>query len=61
MSSNPRFIEAVSASPEAVWTDERKLCAIIESDQTSPEEKYQALVDLAFLSGVLVRGLPDVA
>ena len=61
MSSNPRFLQVVDASPGAVWTEERRLCAIVESDQTSPEEKYQALVDLAFLSGVFVRGLQDVA
>ena len=61
MSSNPRFLQVVDTSPGAVWTEERRLCAIVESDQTSPEEKYQALVDLAFLSGVFVRGLRDVA
>jgi hypothetical protein len=43
------------------WTEETRLCAIIESPQTSPEDKYQALVDLAYLSGVLVQGLADAA
>jgi hypothetical protein len=43
------------------WTEESRLCGIIESDQTSLEEKYQALVDLAYLSGVLVPGLADAA
>ena len=43
-------------SSEMMWTEEKRLCRIIESGQTSPEEKYQALMDLANISGVLVRG-----
>jgi hypothetical protein len=43
------------------WTEEKRLCRIIESEQTSSDEKYQALMDLAKISGVLVRGLADAA
>jgi hypothetical protein len=37
--------------------DERKehLCSILESEQTTPDEKYQALVSLAYMTGILVR------
>jgi hypothetical protein len=37
--------------------DERKehLCSIVESEQTTPDEKYQALVNLAYMTGILVR------
>jgi CheY-like chemotaxis protein len=37
--------------------DERKehLCSIVESEQTTPDEKYQALVSLAYMTGVLER------
>jgi hypothetical protein len=37
--------------------DERKehLCSITESEQTTPDEKYQALVSLAYMTGILMR------
>jgi hypothetical protein len=37
--------------------DERKEqpCSIVESEQTTPDEKYQALVNLAYMIGILVR------
>jgi hypothetical protein len=37
--------------------DERKehLCSVVESQQTTPDEKYQALVNLAHMTWVLVR------
>ena len=36
--------------------DERKehLCSIMESEQTTPDEKYQALVSLAYMTGIMV-------
>jgi hypothetical protein len=34
---------------------ELRLRTVIESEQTSPEEKFQALIDLAHLTGILVR------
>jgi hypothetical protein len=37
------------------WRDGRELRAILESEQAAPEEKFQAQVDLAYLTGVLVR------
>ena len=44
------------------WTEERSLCAIIESEQSSAEQKYDALIELARLSGVLVGdGLANAA
>jgi hypothetical protein len=63
LNRKPAFLDsrASDASFLAMWTEESRLCAIIESEQTSPEDKYQALVDLAYLSGVLVHGLADAA
>jgi len=39
----------------AKWAEERRLCVIIESEQSSTEEKYEALLELARLSGVLAN------
>jgi hypothetical protein len=44
------------ASFEARWAEERRLCSIIESGQSSADQKYDALIELALLSGVLVSG-----
>lgn len=57
------FLDERPSDPSLVakWTEESRLCAIIESEQTSPEEKYQALLDLASLSGVLIPKLADAA
>ena len=30
-----------------------KLCSIVESEHTTPDEKYEALVNLAYMTGVL--------
>jgi hypothetical protein len=54
-------VRVADASFIALWTEERRLCAIIESEHSSVEQKYQALVDLADLSGVLVGGLANAA
>jgi hypothetical protein len=61
--SRTRFddMRSADASFVARWAEERRLCAIVESEQTSTEEKYQALIDLAYLSGVLADGLADAA
>jgi len=42
--------------------DERKnaLCAIVESEQATPEEKYKPLVALAYLTGVLSSAATEV-
>jgi hypothetical protein len=44
-----------------MWAEERRLCAIVESEETSSEEKYKALIDLAYFSGVFVDGLAEAA
>lgn len=54
-------IRSTDASFVAMWNEEARLCAIIESEQTFTEEKYKALIDLACLSGLLVDGLADAA
>ena len=40
-------VRALDAALRLVDEREQQLCRIIESSQSSPEEKYQALVDLA--------------
>ena len=40
-------VRALDAALKLVDEREQQLCWIIESSQSSPEEKYQALVDLA--------------
>ena len=57
------FVDSRSRDASFVvrWAEENRLCGIIESEKSSPEEKYQALMDLAYLSGVLVHGLADAA
>jgi hypothetical protein len=54
-------MRAADASFVELWAEERRLCAIIESEHSSVEEKYQALLALADLSGVLVSGLANAA
>jgi hypothetical protein len=63
LNEKPEFLDQQAAdSPSSMkWAEESRLCAIIESEQTSPEEKYQALVDLAQLSGLLASRLADAA
>jgi hypothetical protein len=48
-------IRALDAAMELVNERERQLCQVIESSQSSPQEKYQALVDLAYMTAILVR------
>ena len=49
------FCDVRTADPAFVakWKEERRLCGIIESEESSTEEKYEALLELARLSGVL--------
>jgi hypothetical protein len=49
-------VRVADAAFEARWAEERRLCAIIDSAQSSNEQKYDALIELALLSGVLVNG-----
>jgi hypothetical protein len=64
LNSIPEFLDLPAADASLImrWTQESRLCDIIESKQTSPEEKYQALIDLADISGVVLdHGLADAA
>lgn len=51
---------ALDIAQAFVDREEKRLRAIIESDAFSGDEKFQALQDLAYLSGVLVRELADI-
>jgi hypothetical protein len=55
------IVSASDASWEQTRNEERRLCAIVESNNSTEEEKYQALLSLADLTGVLVHQLADVA
>jgi hypothetical protein len=63
-SSKPAFrdVRTSDASFIARREEERRLCAVIESEQSSTDEVYQALIKLACMSGVLVSdGLAEAA
>lgn len=50
---------AVNVALDLVNQHERRLVAILESPETTPERRHQALVDLACLTGILVRELAE--
>jgi PAS domain S-box-containing protein len=50
-------VRALDIAISFVEREEKRLRAIMESDAFSGEEKFQALQDLAYLSGVVVREL----
>jgi hypothetical protein len=54
-------IRALDAAVGFVNEREQQLCQIIESSQSSPEEKYQALVDLAYMTAILVREMTETS
>lgn len=54
-------VRAIDIAIMFVDREEQRLRAIIESDGSSSGEKFQALRDLAYLSGVVVRELADMA
>jgi hypothetical protein len=54
-------IRAPDAASRLVEEREQRLCETIESRQSSPEEKYQALVDLAYLTGILIKELDETS
>jgi hypothetical protein len=39
----------------------QELCAVIESEHASPEEKYESLVSLAYMTGILTCEADKVA
>jgi diguanylate cyclase (GGDEF)-like protein/PAS domain S-box-containing protein len=53
-------VRAIDIAISFVDREEKRLRAIIESDAFSSREKFQALQDLAYLSGVVVRELADI-
>ncbi|MGA1983011.1 MAG: sensor domain-containing diguanylate cyclase [Acidobacteriaceae bacterium] len=54
-------VRAIDIAITFVGREEQRLRAIIESDASSGDAKFQALQDLAYLSGVVVRELADIA
>ena len=47
-------ISTLDAAVGLVDGREQQLCQIIECSQSSPEEKYQALINLAYMNAILV-------
>jgi hypothetical protein len=45
---------AIHAALNLCDQQKQHLCAIVESEQSTPDEKYEALVSLAYLTGILV-------
>jgi hypothetical protein len=61
--SRDSHLIAVRAVDAALWMAiqvEQQLMAVIESDQTDPEDRFQSLVDLALFSRRLVLTMADV-
>ena len=53
-------VRAIDIAISVVDREEQRLRAVMESDSSSGEERFQALQDLAYLSGVVVRELADI-
>jgi diguanylate cyclase (GGDEF)-like protein/PAS domain S-box-containing protein len=53
-------VGAIDIAISFVDREEQRLRAIIESDSRSEDKRFQALKDLAYLSGVVVRELANV-
>jgi diguanylate cyclase (GGDEF)-like protein/PAS domain S-box-containing protein len=53
-------VRAVDIAMGYVQREEARLRLIIESEQKPGEDRFQALMDLAYLSGVVVRELADM-
>lgn len=49
----------VNVALDLVDRHEQRLVAILESAETTQDQKYQALVDLAHLTGILVREMSE--
>lgn len=57
-----RDVPETNDSFRVKYAEECRLCGIIESEQSTAEEKYRALIQLAYLSGALAaNGLADAA
>jgi hypothetical protein len=54
-------LSVLDAAVELANEREEQLCQIIESSQSSTEEKYQALIDLAYMTGILVREITETS
>jgi hypothetical protein len=54
-------VRALDAALKLVDEREQQLCRIIESSQSSPGEKYQALLDLAYMTDILVREMTETS
>jgi hypothetical protein len=53
--------QASSLTVDEARAEERRLCAIVDSDTATAEEKYQALLDLTSLTGVLIHDVASAA
>jgi hypothetical protein len=54
-------VQARDAALRLVDERDQELCQIIESSASSPEEKYQALLDLACMARILVREMTEIS
>jgi hypothetical protein len=52
---------AFDAALRLVDEREQELCLIIESSESSPDEKYQALLDLAYMTGTMAREMTETS
>jgi hypothetical protein len=50
---------AINVALDLADQQEQRLCAIIESKQATSDEKFQALVDLAHLAGIVLHAAAE--
>jgi len=50
---------AINVALDLVEQQQERLRAIIESKQSTPKEKFEALVDLALLAGILLHEMAE--
>jgi len=57
MSSGTRSTveQSIAVALELLDRKKEELCAVLESNQATPEQKYESLVALAYMTGVLTR------
>jgi hypothetical protein len=51
--------QAINVALGLADQQQQRLCAIIESKQATPDEKFQALVDLARLAGIVLHAAAE--
>ena len=49
----------INAALDLLDKQKEELCSVIESEHTTPEEKYESLVSLAYMTGILTSAADE--